>query len=489
MIAEKLRKAVLQAAMQGKLTEQLPEDGDARDLLAEIQQKTQRKIKAGEIKATKPLPPIDPEEVLYEIPENWVWTRLGNVISDNGQKVPDSEFTYIDIGSINNKTLQLGDLSNVLTPENAPSRARKIVKQGDGLYSTVRPYLHNACVIDKKIEPPPIASTGFLVIAPIHKTSVSYVLNWLVSPVCDKLINDVSNSRGVAYPAIPESKLKRIPIPLPPYSEQLRIIARIESFLLLLFELEKKEVELDVLEKEFPEKLKKSLLQAAMQGKLTEQLSEDGDAKYLLAEIQQEKKRKIKAGEIKAAKPLPPIDPDEIPYEIPENWVWTQLGNVITNNGQKVPDSEFTYIDIGSINNKTMQLGDLSNVLTPENAPSRARKIIKQGDGIYSTVRPYLHNACVIDKKIEPPPIASTGFFVIAPIYKTSVPYVLNWLVSPVCDNLINDVSNSRGVAYPAIPESNLKRIPIPLAPFSEQKRIVSVLDKLLPLSEGLRQS
>ena len=237
------------------------------------------------------------------------------------------------------------------------------------------------------------------------------------------------------------------------------------------------------------EKLRKAVLQAAMQGKLTEQLPEDGDARDLLAEIQQKTQRKIKAGEIKATKPLPPIDPEEVLYEIPENWVWTRLGNVISDNGQKVPDSEFTYIDIGSIDNKTMQLGDLNNVLTPENAPSRARKIIKQGDGIYSTVRPYLHNACVIDKKIEPPPIASTGFFVIAPIYKTSVSYVLNWLVSPVCDNLINDVSNSRGVAYPAIPESNLKRIPIPLAPFSEQKRIVSVLDKLLPLSEGLRQS
>ena len=75
MIAEKLRKAILQAAMQGKLTEQLPEDGDARDILAEIQHEKKRKIKAGEIKATKPLPPIDPEEVPYEIPENWVWTR------------------------------------------------------------------------------------------------------------------------------------------------------------------------------------------------------------------------------------------------------------------------------------------------------------------------------------------------------------------------------------------------------------------------------
>lgn len=134
---------------------------------------------------------------------------------------------------------------------------------------------------------------------------------------------------------------------------------------------------------------------------------------------------------------------------------------MITDNGQKSPDSEFAYIDIGSINNKSRRLGNLSNVLTPEKAPSRAREIVKKGDGVYSTVRSYLHSNCVIDIEIEPPHI---------------------------CDILINDASNSRGVAYPAIPESKLKRIPIPLPPINEQKRIVSTLDKFLSLCEGLVQ-
>lgn len=479
MIAEKLRKAVLQAAMQGKLTEQLPEDGDARDLLAEIQQKTQRKIKAGEIKATKPLPPIDPEEVPYEIPENWVWTRLGNVISDNGQKVPDSEFTYIDIGSINNKTLQLGDLSNVLTPENAPSRARKIVKQGDGLYSTVRPYLHNACVIDKKIEPPPIASTGFLVIAPIHKTSVSYVLNWLVSPVCDKLINDVSNSRGVAYPAIPESKLKRIPIPLPPYSEQLRIIARIESFLLLLFELEKKEVELDVLEKEFPEKLKKSLLQAAMQGKLTEQLSEDGDARDLLAEIQREKKRKIKAGEIKAAKPLPPIDPDEIPYEIPPNWVWTRLGSAVEITMGQSPSGN----SVNTTNGIEFHQGKIhfGNKIIRESTYkcTQPKKEAKPGS-VLLCVRAPVGIVNLTDRHI----CIGRGLASLHGFTKIDSLYLFYYLQTRTS----YFETQATGSTFKAISLGIITNSLLAIPPLDEQQRIVRTLGKLLPLCEGLRQ-
>ena len=79
MIAEKLRKAVLQAAIQGKLTEQLPEDGDARDLLKEIQQEKARLVKEGKLKKEKPLPPITEDEIPFDIPENWVWCRLDTV--------------------------------------------------------------------------------------------------------------------------------------------------------------------------------------------------------------------------------------------------------------------------------------------------------------------------------------------------------------------------------------------------------------------------
>jgi len=478
MIAEKLRKAILQAAMQGKLTQQLPEDGDARDLLAEIQQERQRKIKTGEIKATKPLPPINPDEALYEIPENWVWTNLGDVIDlVSGRDLVQSEYNDKMIG-IPYITGSSNINRGVITINRWTNSPQTVVTQGN-LVVTCKGTVGNIAIL--KHEKAHIARQlmGIQNYKGISIRFIKYFLELSVS-------NLIKKAKSI-IPGISRDDLLLLPFPIPPQNEQKRIVFRIQNFLRLLDNLEKVEKELDALEKEFPEKLKKSLLQAAMQGKLTEQLPEDGDARHLLAEIQQERQRKIKTGEIKATKPLPPINPEEAPYEIPPNWVWTRLGNVVTDNRQKAPETEFTYIDIGSINNKLMKLGSLNNVLKPNDAPTRARKIVKFGDVIYSTVRPYLHNASVIDVEIKPPPIASTGFFVASPIWNTSASYVLYWLVSPISDNIINDVSNSRGVAYPAISESSLKRIPIPLPPFSEQKRLVARLDALLPLCEGLK--
>ena len=151
MIADALKKALLQAAIQGKLTEQLPEDGDARDLLKDIQKEKARLVKEGKIKKEKPLPEIKEEEIPFDIPENWVWVRLGAITFNRGQKKPSEKFTYIDISSINNSENTLGDLDNILSPKEAPSRARKIVQEGDVIYATVRPYLHNICLIDRNI--------------------------------------------------------------------------------------------------------------------------------------------------------------------------------------------------------------------------------------------------------------------------------------------------------------------------------------------------
>ena len=79
MIADKLKQAILQAAIQGKLTEQLPSDGDARDLVKQIKAEKDKLIKEGKIKKEKPLPEITEDEIPFEIPGNWCWLRLGEV--------------------------------------------------------------------------------------------------------------------------------------------------------------------------------------------------------------------------------------------------------------------------------------------------------------------------------------------------------------------------------------------------------------------------
>ena len=160
--------------------------------------------------------------------------------------------------------------------------------------------------------------------------------------------------------------------------------------------------------------LKNSILQLAVQGKLVEQRAEEGTARELLEQIKLEKDQLIKDKKIKKSKPLPEITEDEIPFEIPESWEWVRLSGIVRNNGQEKPQCKFSYIDIGSIDNVHQKLNQNENIVEAKDAPSRARKIVKYGDIIYSTVRPYLHNMCIIDKEFCFKPIASTGFAVMS---------------------------------------------------------------------------
>ena len=109
-----------------------------------------------------------------------------------------------------------------------------------------------------------------------------------------------------------------------------------------------------------------------------------------------------------------PVEEDEVPFNIPKTWGCFHLGEITYNHGQKKPDSDFSYIDIGSIDNKNQKLNEKENILSSNEAPSRARKIVKRGDIIYATVRPYLHNMCIIDRDFSKEPIVSTGFAVLS---------------------------------------------------------------------------
>ncbi len=105
-----------------------------------------------------------------------------------------------------------------------------------------------------------------------------------------------------------------------------------------------------------PQELKNSVLQRAIQGKLVEQRPEEGTGEELYQAIQAEKRRLIKSGELKKEKPLPKITDDEIPFDIPDSWKWVRLRDAVYNRGQQVPQSKFSYIDIGSIDNKNQRL-------------------------------------------------------------------------------------------------------------------------------------
>ena len=365
MTAEQLKNSILQMAVQGKLVPQDPNDEPASALLERIRAEKEQLIKEKKIKKEKnpsvifrgadnlPYekvgknePVCIADEVPFEIPESWEWVRLSKIVYNRGQMTPTDDFCYIDIGSIDNKNQKLSDEENIITANKAPSRARKIVAIGDILYSTVRPYLHNMCIINRSFSHQPIASTGFAALTCHAGFYNEFLFYYLMSPDFDAYANDTDNAKGVAYPAINDNKLYQALIPIPPNSEQKRIVEKIKEVLPYVETYRTAYSEAESLNDAFPDRLKKSILQEAVQGKLVPQDPADEPASVLLERIRAEKNQLIKSGKIKRDKhesiifrrdnshyeKLDGIErciDDEIPFEIPSNWKWVRLGQVI----------------------------------------------------------------------------------------------------------------------------------------------------------------
>ena len=132
----RLRRFILDLAVRSKLVPQDPIDEPASELLKRIAVEKARLVKLGEIRKSKPLPTV--KEDPYELPFNWLWTRIREVTSDRGQTVPDSLFTYIDVTAIDKEAGYIAEAKSLYAHE-APSRARKLVRKGDVVYSCVRP--------------------------------------------------------------------------------------------------------------------------------------------------------------------------------------------------------------------------------------------------------------------------------------------------------------------------------------------------------------
>ena len=215
----RLRRFVLDLAVRGKLVEQDPSDDPASELMKQIAAEKARLVKVGGIRKPKSLPEIDQQ--VFDLPSSWMWTRIRQITSDRGQIVPNSPFTYIDVTAINKEAGNIAD-PKILQADEAPSRARKIVRKGDVIYSCVRPYLLNVAVLGDELSPAPIASTAFAILNGYGLVLPRYIWIVLRSSFMIKCVEE--HMRGQAYPAINDADFSVLPFPLPPLAEQHRIV-------------------------------------------------------------------------------------------------------------------------------------------------------------------------------------------------------------------------------------------------------------------------
>ena len=212
----KLRAFVLDLAVRGRLVPQAinPDKDPAwRNFCQELNEQ-----------GHNPKPPS-----LFEIPDAWHWVVLDEIAEPCGQKKPDERFTYIDVGAIDNVRGVITPDLQILDADEAPSRARKLVRPDSVIYSTVRPNLRNIAVIEKDFDPPAIVSTAFAVLHPKPFLNSRYLFLWLRSAPFQEDV--AAKMKGVAYPAISDSELWQCPIPIPPPEEQRRIVAKVDELM------------------------------------------------------------------------------------------------------------------------------------------------------------------------------------------------------------------------------------------------------------------
>ena len=495
MIAEKLRKSILQAAIRGKLTEQLSDDGDARELLAEIKAEKARLVKEGKIKKEKPLPEITEEEIPFDIPENWCWVRVGEISEfingDRSSAYPNST-DYVDDGvpffgaadMIEGK-LSYKEVRFISEEKFASLRSGKLRDQD--LVCLLRGSIGKTAKFKKNEK----YNSGFInaqmvIIRAINQNCINYLESMLISEYFNKFISGVYT--GTAVKQLPAETLRKLIIPLPPIAEQQRIVLSIERAFDKIKALEKDEQKLQLLQKSFPKKMKDSLLQAAIQGKLTEQLEADGDARTLVAEIQKEIARLIKEGKIKKGKALPEITEEEIPFEIPDNWCWVRIGCVLQVNprNQLEDDLDVSFIPMALISD------GYNNKFTAE---TRKWKKIKSGfthfsddDVVLAKIAPCFQNlkSAVMKNLTNGFGAGTTELHVLRHnTDQIDCNYLLFFLKNPL---FIKDgLATMKGTAgQQRISTDFVKEYLLPLPPLAEQQRIVERLEQLLPLCDAL---
>lgn len=474
-----MRAKILDLAIQGKLTDQREEDGNARDLLREIQAEKEKLIKEKKIKKGKPLPEITEEEKPFEIPENWEWVRLGDIAQavngDRGKNYPKREeyvasgIAWINAGHITDDGYLNADKMNYITPNKYDSLRSGKIQRNDLLFC-----LRGSFGKVARIEPfceGAIASS--LAIIRLFNTALrAYLFIYLKSPQAANELNKYAN--GTAQPNLAAKDVLKYLIPLPPLAEQHRIADKVSALFAQLDAINKAYEEY----RELQQAMKAKLLDLAMQGKLTDQRKEDGDARDLFNDIQKEKQRLIAEKKIKKEKPLPEITEEEKTFDIPENWMWVRLGEMILNHiGGGTPDKsneaywngDIPWMSVKDVHQDSMYADRTIDSITPAGLENSSSNLI-EANRLIVVMRMAVGRA-VINKL----PVAINQDLR-ALFFRDSVTqeYILR-----IFKILKFETS---GMTVKGIKLWVLLNTPIPLPPLAEQKRIVAKLDELLPL-------
>ena len=482
MTPEQLKASILQYAIQGKLVEQRPEEGTGEELYRQIQAEKQRLIKEGKIKKEKALPEIAEDEIPFDLPDSWKWVRLNAVIV----LLSGSDLTPNKYNNSCKGIPYITGASNIEGEKLVINRwteyPNNIAHNGD-LLLTCKGTVGKTTILN---EPEVHIARQLMAITAIE-LNLKYLKYFVESHV------DVLKAKAKSLiPGIERDNVLKLLLPLPPLAEQHRIVAKIEELLPYVDRYAAAYEKLEQFNAKFPEDMKKSILQYAIQGKLVEQRPEEGTAEELYRQIQVEKQKLIKAGKIKKEKPLPEIAEDEIPFDIPESWRWVRFSEIMSTMstgpfGSMLHKTDYIEKGIPLVNPANMVNGKIvpsDKMMISEATRRRLSSYILHAGMIVLGRRGEMGRCAVVTEK-EDGWLCGTGSFFMEPSMSLYVYYVVSLFSSPYVKFYLG--GESVGTTMSNLNHTILSKMPIPLPPLAEQRRIVAKLDEILPLCERLK--
>lgn len=450
--------------------EEHPETYPAEKLYRKIQEEKQRLVKDGKIKKEKPLPGIKEDEIPFEIPERWIWVRLGEIISlQSGQDMEPSAYNsdkkgipYITGAS------NIDEVGNI-SINRWIEKPKSIANKGDLLLTCKGTVGKIAFLQEERAH----IARQIMAIRPI--TTNPLYLKYFI-------IRQIDSLRVLAKSMIPGIERKNVLLflfPLPPLKEQTQIVSLIESLFSRLDEARAKAREVI----DGFELWKSAILHKAFTGRLVEQRPEEGTGEELFREIQKEKQRLVKEGKIKKEKALPEIKEDEIPFEIPEGWKWMRLPHIAQMCLGKMLDKQK---NVGTLcqylRNVNVRWGsfDLSNLLEMRFVNTKdSRFLIEKNDlvmceggepgrcAVWTSDKPFHFQKAIHRIRF----LGKANPFFFCHLFKY---YSDNGIIARFFTG--STIKHLTGLA--------LEKVIVPLPPLSEQKRIVSQIESLFSRME-----
>lgn len=521
---KKLRELILELAVRGKLVAQNPDDEPASKLLERIEAEKAQLIKDGTLKKQKPLAPISEDEKPFELPEGWMWVRFGALGQvKGGKRVPKghsltSENTgnvYIRVTDMKNYSVKLDDLRYI--SDEVKNEISQYTINSSDVYITIAGTIGAVGTIPDELNGMNLTENA------AKFTSVIVNKNWVVKSLCSTTIQEYFESctNQQAQPKLALNKIEGAPLALPPLAEQQRIVAKVDELMALCDQLEQQsEHQLTAhqqltdtllatltesanaqelndnwqrLAQHFDlllagpmgawaiDRLKDTILQLAVMGKLVPQNPDDEPASELLERIEEEKTRLVKEGKIKKPKKLPPVSEEEKPFELPEGWEWVKFASVVSFESELVRPEDFQDYDQVAPDSIEKGTGNLLFRRTvKESGVKGPNNRFYSGQILYSKIRPSLSKAIIA----EFDGLCSADMYPLRP-HTINTEYLLRAILSEPF--LIQVRKEENRIKMPKLNIPTLSNFCIPLPPLTEQHRIVAKVDELFGLCDQLK--